>query len=34
LQSGGTPTPGPQNSRKGGEPSGGVTTLKDSKVVS
>ena len=34
LKSGITPTPGPQNSRKGGEPEGGATTLKDSKVVS
>jgi len=34
LKSGVTPTPGPQNSRKGGEPEGGATTLKDSKVVS
>jgi len=31
LQSGGTPTPGPQNSRKGCEPEGGATTLKDAK---
>ena len=29
LASGGTPTPGPQNSRKGCEPEGGPTTLKD-----
>jgi len=34
LRSGVTPTPGPQNSRKGGEPEGGATTLKNSKVVS
>ena len=33
LQSGIKPTPGPQNSRKGGEPEGGATTLKDSKVI-
>jgi NADH-quinone oxidoreductase E subunit len=33
LKSGVTPTPGPQNSRKGGEPEGGATTLKDSKVI-
>ncbi|MBC8267561.1 MAG: NADH-quinone oxidoreductase subunit NuoE [Rhodospirillaceae bacterium] len=31
LQSGGTPTPGPQNSRKGCEPEGELTSLKDSK---
>lgn len=31
LATGGTPTPGPQNSRKGCEPEGGATTLKDSK---
>ncbi len=31
LQSGGTPTPGPQNSRKGCEPEGGLTSLKDAK---
>jgi NADH-quinone oxidoreductase E subunit len=29
LASGGTPTPGPQNSRKGCEPEGGPTTLKE-----
>ena len=34
LRSGVTPTPGPQNSRKGGEPEGGATTLKNNKVVS
>jgi len=28
LASGGTPTPGPQNSRKGCEPEGGLTSLK------
>jgi NADH-quinone oxidoreductase E subunit len=33
LQSGVMPTSGPQNSRKGGEPEGGATTLIDSKVV-
>ena len=31
LQSGGMPTPGPQNSRKGCEPEGELTSLKDSK---
>jgi len=31
LHSGGTPTPGPQNSRKGCEPEGGLTSLKDSE---
>ncbi|MBT6407052.1 MAG: NADH-quinone oxidoreductase subunit NuoE [Rhodospirillaceae bacterium] len=31
LASGGTPTPGPQNSRKGCEPEGGLTSLKDAK---
>jgi len=31
LQSGGAPTPGPQNSRKGCEPEGGLTSLKDGK---
>jgi len=31
LESGGTPTPGPQNSRKGCEPEGGLTSLKDSE---
>jgi len=31
LHSGGTPTPGPQNSRKGCEPEGELTSLKDSK---
>ncbi|MHA1599040.1 MAG: NADH-quinone oxidoreductase subunit NuoE [Alphaproteobacteria bacterium] len=29
LQKGGTPTPGPQNGRKGCEPLGGLTSLKD-----
>ena len=33
LKSGIKPIPGPQNSRKGGEPEGGVTTLKDSKAA-
>jgi NADH-quinone oxidoreductase E subunit len=32
LKSGIKPTPGPQNSRKGGEPEGGATTLIDRKV--
>ena len=32
IKSGVKPTPGPQNSRKGGEPEGGATTLRDSKV--
>ena len=31
LQAGETPTPGPQNSRKGCEPEGGLTSLKDAK---
>ncbi|MBT3238400.1 MAG: NADH-quinone oxidoreductase subunit NuoE [Rhodospirillaceae bacterium] len=31
LQGGGTPTPGPQNDRKGCEPLGGLTSLKDQK---
>ena len=31
LASGGTPTPGPQNSRQGCEPEGGPTTLTDGK---
>lgn len=31
LQSGGTPTPGPQNSRKGCEPEGDLTSLSDAK---
>ncbi len=29
LAAGGSPTPGPQNSRKGCEPEGGLTSLKD-----
>jgi len=33
IKSGHKPKPGPQNSRKGGEPEGGLTTLKDSKVI-
>jgi len=33
IKSGVKPTPGPQNSRKGGEPEGGATTLRDSKVA-
>ena len=33
IKLGNKPNPGPQNLRKGGEPEGGPTTLKDSKVV-
>jgi hypothetical protein len=33
LKSGIKPIPGPQSSRKGGEPEGGATTLIDSKAV-
>lgn len=33
LKSGVKPIPGPQNSRKGGEPEGGATTLRDSEVA-
>jgi NADH-quinone oxidoreductase E subunit len=33
IKSGVKPTPGPQNSRTGGEPEGGATTLIDNKVV-
>ena len=33
IKSGVKPTPGPQNSRKGGEPEGGPTTLKENKVI-
>jgi len=33
LKSGGTPTPGPQNGRKGCEPLGGPTTLNDPAAI-